>query len=270
MIESGPRGIRVHKAMARAGVASRRAAERLMAQGQVEINGSVVREPGACLLPGDRLAVSGAPVAWDAPAAAEVWALYKPKRCVSTLRDPQGRKTVQDYLPRSAGRLFPIGRLDYDDEGLLLLTNDGELARRVERPSFKAPRVYLVKIKGSVTPDTAEDLARSLGPPLRGRGVRVRTLHRVGEKSWLEIKLPQGTRRPLKRLLAAAGHPVLKLKRYQIGPVELGDLNPGQSRRLAKSDIARLLASGGTEEDTPRRRPTPAPLARGEDTDEPL
>lgn len=270
MNTSTSRGIRVHKAMARAGISSRREAERLLARGEVKINGSVVRQPGLCLLPGDRLAVGGKAVAWDHPAPAELWALYKPRRCVSTLRDPQGRRTVQDYFPGAAGRLFTIGRLDYDDEGLMLLTNDGALAQRVGQRSFQALRVYLIKIKGAVTAATAARLAQDLGPRLHGRGIKVRTLHRVGENSWLELVLPEGTQQPIRRLLAAAGHPVLKLKYYQIGPVELGDLKPGESRRIGKAEIGRLLAAGHESERPPGLRATPGALPRGEDTDDPL
>ncbi|HUJ73223.1 MAG TPA: pseudouridine synthase, partial [bacterium] len=149
--------MRVHKAMAQAGLASRRHAEEMIRAGQVRVNGVPMLAPGASLKLGDVLEVRGARVEWERPAAPELWALYKPKGCVSTLHDPQGRRTIKEYFPRAAPRLFPIGRLDYDAEGLLLLTNDGALAQRVAHPAHGVPRIYLVKVKGIVE---AEKLAR--------------------------------------------------------------------------------------------------------------
>jgi 23S rRNA pseudouridine2605 synthase len=249
------RGLRVQKAIARAGLASRREAERLVAGGRVRINGAPVRELGACLAPGDALEVDGQPVLWEQPAATELWALYKPKRCVSTLRDPQGRPTVCDYFPKSAGRLYPIGRLDYDAEGLLLLTNDGELAQRVAHPSFQVPRVYLVKVKGIVGAAALTLLARGIRLDGRLRASRVRILHVVGDKTWLEVTLREGVHHHIKRMFAAAAHPVLKIKRYQIGPVELGDMTPGECRKLGRGEIRRLLE--GVPHPRKRRARTP-------------
>lgn len=248
MIERGEqgirneRGVRVQKAIARAGLASRREAERLMTEGRVRINGEVVTELGTCLDDGDELQVDGKPVVWDEPAAAELWALYKPKRCVSTLRDPEGRSTVRDYFPKAAqGRLYPIGRLDYDAEGLLLLTNDGDLAQRVAHPSFEVSRVYLVKVKGIVSKDTVTKLMQGIKLDGRTRTSRVRVLHTVGDKTWLEVILNEGVHHHIKRMFAAVGHSVLKIKRYQVGPVELGDMRPGEARKLGKAEINQLL-----------------------------
>jgi pseudouridine synthase len=236
------RGVRVQKAIARAGLASRREAERLMQEGRVRINGEVVEELGTCLDEGDLLQVDGKPVPWDEPAAAELWALYKPKRCVSTLRDPEGRPTVRDYFPKSAPRLYPIGRLDYDAEGLLLLTNDGDLAQRVAHPSFQVARIYLVKVKGIVSRETVERLMHGTELDGRKRGSRVRILHVVGDKTWLEVILNEGVHHHIKRMFAAVAHPALKIKRYQIGPIELGDMKPGDCRKLGKAEINQLLA----------------------------
>lgn len=245
------RSVRVQKAIARAGLASRREAERLVVEGRVRVNGTPVKELGACLASGDLLEVDGRPLAWEQPAATELWALYKPKRCVSTLRDPQGRPTVRDYFPKSAGRLYPIGRLDYDAEGLLLLTNDGDLAQRVAHPSFQVPRVYLVKVKGIVGAEALARLARGVRLDGRLHTSRVRILHVIGDKTWLELTLREGVYHHIKRMFAAVAHPVLKIKRYQIGPVELGEMKPGQCRKLGREEIRRLLercpapASGG-------------------------
>jgi len=259
---AAPAGMRIHKAMARAGVASRREAERMIEAGQVRVNGEDVRQPGRLLAPGDALEVGGRKVAWEERPAPELWALYKPKRCVCTLNDPQGRRTVKDYFPRSAQRLFPVGRLDYDAEGLLLLTSDGALAQRVMHPSFGVPRIYLVKVRGAVLPGTLRDLAR--GVELEGRlrqPARTRVLHKVNDKTWLEVVLKEGLQHHIKKMFQAVGHHVLKIKRYQIGPIELGNLLPGQSRRLGQADMERLThwAETGREGRAPRRRRSPGP-----------
>jgi 23S rRNA pseudouridine2605 synthase len=251
----GEAGLRVHKAIARAGLASRREAERMLLEGRIRLNGRTLREPGTCLDPGDVLEVDGRAVAWDHPAAPELWALYKPKACVSTLRDPEGRRTVKDYFPKSAPRLYPIGRLDYDAEGLLLLTNDGELAQRVAHPSFEVSRIYLVKVKGLVTAETVARLMHGTQLEGRPRRSRVKTLHTVGDKTWLEVVLREGVHHHIKRMFAAVGHPVLKIKRYQIGPVELGDMKPGDCRKLGQAEISRLLQ----RYPAPRPEPVRAP-----------
>jgi 23S rRNA pseudouridine2605 synthase len=235
--------IRLNKAIALAGVASRREADALIRRGQVRLNGRVVREPGTTMVPGaDALEVRGQPLPVPQDVPPVLWALYKPKRCVSTLRDPEGRDSLAAYLPRGTGRLFPIGRLDYDAEGLILLTNDGELAQRVAHPSFGVEKVYLVKVKGLVQPAALRRLGQ--GPVLEGRRrqtVRARVLNTVNDKTWLEVTLREGIQHHIKKLFAAEGHRVLKIKRYQVGPVELGGLEPGQVRKLGRAEIDALL-----------------------------
>ncbi|MBI4083744.1 MAG: rRNA pseudouridine synthase [Candidatus Lambdaproteobacteria bacterium] len=236
------RGIRLQKAISQAGLVSRRRAETLIGEGRVKVNGRVIAAPGTCLLPGDRLEVDGRTVTWAGPRATEVWALYKPRGCVTTLHDPEGRPTVQDHLPRSRQRLFPVGRLDYDAEGLLLLTNDGELAQRIAHPAHAVAKVYLVKVKGLVEREALARLAR--GPTLAGRRrrpVRARVLHTLVDKTWLEVTLREGVNRQIKKMFGELGYPVLKIKRYRIGPVTLEDMKPGQSRLLGKAEVARLV-----------------------------
>ena len=242
-----PEAIRLNKAIALAGLASRREADALIRRGQVRLNGALVRKPGATMVPGvDELEVDGRPVTVPSAVRTELWALYKPKGCVSTLHDPEGRPCLADYLPRgAAGRLFPIGRLDYDAEGLILLTNDGELAQRVAHPSFGVDKVYLVKVKGLVQPAALGRLGR--GPQLEGRRrqrVRARVLHTLTDKTWREVTLREGIQHHIKKMFAAEGHRVLKIKRYQVGPVELGDLEPGRTRKLGKAEIDALLGRG--------------------------
>lgn len=242
--------IRLNKAIALAGLASRREADALIRRGQVRLNGERVEQPGATMVPGvDELEVDGRPVHVPETVKTELWALYKPKSCVSTLHDPEGRPSLSGLLPRHAsGRLFPIGRLDYDAEGLILLTNDGELAQRVGHPSFGVEKVYLVKVKGLVQPATLRRLGR--GPELDGQrrqAVKARVLHTPNDKTWLEVTLREGIQHHIKKMFAAEGHRVLKIKRFQVGPVPLGDLEPGQSRKLGRAEIDALLGRAPRE-----------------------
>ncbi len=241
-----PAPLRLNKAIALAGLASRREADALIRRGQVRLNGEVVQEPGATMVPGsDALEVAGRPVVVPSQVQPELWALYKPKRCVSTLHDPEGRPCLADYLPRAARRLFPIGRLDYDAEGLILLTNDGALAQHVAHPSYGVEKVYLVKVRGLVEPAALRRLGQ--GPLLEGRRrqtVRARLLHTHNDKTWLEVTLREGIQHHIKKMFAAEGYRVLKIKRFSVGAVELGELEPGQARKLGRTEIAALLGHG--------------------------
>jgi len=236
-------GLRLNKAIAQAGIASRREADRLIREGVVRVNGEQVLDLGRRIDPAtDRLEVAGKSVRLAAKPATEVWALYKPKGCVSTMHDPQGRPTLVDHFPKSGARLFPIGRLDYDAEGLILLTSDGELAQRVAHPSHAVDKVYLVKVKGLVEDKALAQLAK--GPVLDGRRrgkVRARVLHNLTDKTWLEVTLREGINHHIKKMFAQHGHRVLKIKRYRVGPVELGDMRPGQTRRLSGEEVTALL-----------------------------
>ncbi|MDH4120389.1 MAG: rRNA pseudouridine synthase [Deltaproteobacteria bacterium] len=237
-------GIRLHKAMAKAGLASLREAERWIADGRVTIN-SRTAGPGDLVHPGlDQVSVDGRPVSLAAPANQETWALYKPKGVVSTLSDPQGRPSLRDYLPKTKTRLFPVGRLDYDAEGLILMTSDGALAQRAAHPAHGMAKIYLVKVKGLVDPPA---LARHAKAPViegvRHRPAKARVLHTVNDKTWVELTLREGMKHHVKKFFLAMGHRVLKLKRWQVGPVILGDLNPGESRRLTRDEVAELLGN---------------------------
>lgn len=236
-------GVRVHKVMARAGLASLREAERMIRDGRVRVNGQIVRKPGCTMVPGqDALEVNGVAVDSASPPQQEVWALYKPRGCVSTLHDPEGRPTVRDYFPPVKSRLFTVGRLDYDAEGLILLTNDGALANRIAHPSHGMEKTYLVKIKGLIDSSGLQKLAK--GPVLAGaqrQPVRARVLHTINDKTWLEVVLKEGVNHHIKKMFRRLGHRVLKIKRYKIGTVALEDMNPGDVRRLSGSDVTALL-----------------------------
>jgi pseudouridine synthase len=238
--------------LAQAGVASRRAAEELILQGRVEVNGRAAAELGVRVDPlRDRIRVDGRPIA--APQQKIVLAFFKPRHCVTTAKDPQGRKTVFDLLPDLGVRLFPVGRLDYDAEGLLLLTNDGALANRLLHPRYGVSKTYEVKVKGH--PDEA-----ALGRLRSGVTIEegktapadVQVLRTLPNAAWLRIVLHQGWNRQLKRMGDAVGHPVLKIKRIAYGPVGLGRLGSGKHRLLTPGEIRRLYLESGFEEGAQR------------------
>jgi 23S rRNA pseudouridine2605 synthase len=234
-------GVRLQKYLSQAGVASRRQAEVLIRAGRVRLNGVVVTELGTKVRPGaDRVMVDGREVAQARP----VWiALHKPRGVVSTRRDPQGRRTVYDLLPPAHRRLFHVGRLDLDSEGLLLLTNEGEAAHRLLHPRYGVERVYEVEVDGRPARATLERLTR--GVPLEdgvARAHGVRALRGAPGRGRLRLALREGRKREVRRMLEAVGHPVVRLVRVQYGPVRLGDLPAGAWRPLAAPELAALRA----------------------------
>ncbi|MBU2513636.1 rRNA pseudouridine synthase [bacterium] len=238
--------LRLQKFIAQAGVASRRKAEELISQGRVLVNGDVISQMGTLIdTKTDHIRVDGKLVLLKTEKRF-VYALYKPKACVTTLDDPQGRDTIVKYFPKTNKRLFPIGRLDYDAEGLILLTNDGELAQNIAHPTKHIWKEYLVKIKGKI--DKTEVNALTTGPLIDGKKrqpVKVRFLHFVNDKSWLSVSLQEGLKHHLKKMFATIGYPVLKIKRYRIGNIELMEMQPGEIRKLTAAEIEELLALTG-------------------------
>jgi len=234
--------VRIQKVIAQAGVASRRAAEDLIRAGEVMLNGEIVKQMGRKMLIGkDHLSVQGRRVAIPPQQKTEVYALYKPKNCITTLKDPQGRATIKDFFPQTSARLFPVGRLDYDAEGLILLTNDGDLAHQLMHPRYKVSKGYFVKVRGITENKALSELRR--GPVIdyrRHLRVRVKILHTVNDKTWLELFLREGTNRQIKKMFQKIGYPVQKIKRFQIGPIDLGDLQSGESRPLTPKEIEEI------------------------------
>lgn len=233
-------GVRLQKVLAQAGVASRRAAEDLIFRGRVEVNGEVVREQGRRVDPtSDTIRVDGRRIPPQRPHQYVV--LNKPHGVVSTMEDPQGRPTVADYLG-DRGRLFHVGRLDADTEGLLLLTNDGDFAQRMAHPSFEVPKTYLAEVAGLVNEATLKRLRA--GVALEDGPVRVdqaKLIQRAGERSLVRVTLHSGRNRIVRRMFDAVGHPVRKLSRIAVGPVRLGDLKPGAVRDLTREELGALL-----------------------------
>ena len=234
-------GERLQKVLAARGVASRRAAERLILEGRVTVAGTVVSELGTRVDPRARIAVDGRPVAPAAPR--RYLALNKPVGVVTTVADPQGRRTALDFVG-AGGRLYPVGRLDVDSAGLLLLTDDGEWAQRVLHPRYGHEREYEVVVRGRVTQTALARLRRGVSleeGSSRLRGVRV---VRAGERgSALRVTLAQGWKRQVRRTLAAVGLPVVSLVRVRMGPIRLGSLRPGEWRPLRDAEVRALAGA---------------------------
>ncbi len=232
--------LRLNKALSQAGVASRRASDRLIEAGRVCVNGEIVRELGVRVDPEhDTLAVDGHPV--PRPSRTHIYLmLNKPRGCVTTMSDPEGRPTVKDLLGGRTVRVYPVGRLDFNSEGLLLLTNDGELSERLMHPRGKVPKTYMVKVQGCPRESALERLRR--GVPLDGRvtGPAAVKLLQAGRNAWLQVTIREGRKHQVRRMLQAVGHRVVKLRRTAYGGVRLGDLEPGRLRTLTVREVDRL------------------------------
>lgn len=234
--------IRLQKVIADSGLASRRKAEELIVQGRVTVNGRVVSELGTKVDPEkDHVKVDGRRLK---PAPPQTFVmLNKPKNVVSTMSDPGGRSTIADLLPGVRVRVFPVGRLDFDSEGLVLLTNDGELAQRLLHPRYHVPKTYLVKVKGMLNDEELRALEKGVVlEDGRTSPAVVKKVSKATENSWLEITIYEGRKHQVKRMLDAVGHPVLKLKRTRLGPLALGDLPVGQYRYLTDREANALRA----------------------------
>jgi pseudouridine synthase len=262
---------RLQKILSSAGTASRRGAEALIEGGRVTVNGLVVKRLGTKAdVQRDDIRVDGVRVRTG---KAKVYLLLnKPRGVVTTRRDPQGRQTVMALVPGVPG-LFPVGRLDVNTEGLILLTNDGELAQRVSHPSFEVPRVYRAKVRGTPTAETLRQLRQGVRAGQQRLSVDRARLLEAGNNSWLELTLHEGKNREVRRLLEAVGHPVSKLRRVRLGPLSDRGLPPGQFRHLTPQELSLLAgrratrgragrgatasaAGRRTSKGLPRRRPT--------------
>lgn len=233
-------GERPAKRMARAGLCSRREAERWIAAGRVALNGVVLDSPGVLVGEDDALTVDGAPVG-DAPPP-QLWLHHKPRGRVTTHADPEGRPTVFDHLPADLPRVVSVGRLDLNSEGLLLLTNDGAVARRLERPENGFERVYRVRVRGTVADgDLAAMRAGAVVDGVAYAPVDARIENGGGAATWVEITLREGKNREIRRLFADIGHDVARLIRVRYGPFKLGDLQIGAVRPAPKKAARPLL-----------------------------
>jgi 23S rRNA pseudouridine2605 synthase len=237
--------VRLQKYLSRSGVASRRHAEAMMAEGRVRVNGEVAREMGTTVDPErDVVEVDGRRVSMSAP----VWlALHKPPGYITTRRDPGGRATIYDLLPREHHGLFYVGRLDYESEGLVLLTNQGDLANSLLHPSHEVERVYEVVVEGR--PDSAAEKRLRFGVQLEDGIARVARLDRIGRETGhatkLRVVMLEGRKREVRRLFDAVGHPVRRLLRVGFGPVKLDELAAGAWRLLSDAEVRALARLAG-------------------------
>ena len=237
--EPPPSGVRLQKFLAAAGVASRREAERLIQDGRVEVNGSVVTRLGTRVDP-DRDVVRADGIKVRGGGRRVYYLLHKPRGHITSASDPQGRPTVLELLRGVHARVFPVGRLDWNSEGLLILTNDGELAYRLTHPANHVPKIYRVKVKGMVAASAIDSVRRGLF--LDGRRSLPAKVARISSQSnsWLEITLFEGRKNQIRRTFERLGHPVLKLRRIAIGPIADRTLKPGEFRALTDDEVALL------------------------------
>jgi 23S rRNA pseudouridine2605 synthase len=230
--------MRLVKYLAHAGVASRRAAETLIAAGRVSLDGQVVTDPARDVGQDSRVSVDGRLL--EGPEQRVTYAVHKPVGVVSTARDTHGRPTVVGLVPARGVRLYPVGRLDADSSGLILLTNDGELANRLTHPSFEVPKTYRATLGGGPIDDA--DLARLRdGVQLDDGPTAPARVRRLGEHE-LELTIHEGRNRQVRRMCSAIGHPVRELVRVRFGPLRLADLGVGEHRRLSERETGLLRA----------------------------
>ncbi|WP_334122613.1 pseudouridine synthase [Glutamicibacter sp.] len=240
-------GIRLQKAMANAGVASRRVCEEMILEGRVEVNGSLVVELGTRVDPAkDSIHVDGMRIQMNQ--ANRYYVFNKPKHVMCTMDDPEGRRTIADYFKNEhhSQRLFHVGRLDYKTEGVLILTNDGELANRLQHPKYEVPKTYLVQIPGPLPRAVSNQLRE--GIKLEDGWIKVDDLKIIAttpKNVMVEVTLHSGRNRIVRRMFDAVGHPVQRLVRVAVGPIQLGDQKQGTIRSLGNQEVGHLMAMVG-------------------------
>jgi 23S rRNA pseudouridine2605 synthase len=230
---------RLQKILSQAGVASRRQAEKIIVEGRVTVNGAVITELGSKAdIERDHVKVDGRLL--HPPKRLAYIVLNKPNNTVTTVSDPEGRATVMELLRTVKERVYPVGRLDYHSEGLLLLTNDGEIANAITSAATHLTKTYVVKVTGRLTIDQEEQFRR--GVPILGKRTMPAGLKliREGENPWYEVKLTEGRNQQIRLMFKHFGFLVEKLRRVRIGPIEIGPLKPGQFRYLSEEEVQKL------------------------------
>ncbi|WP_066366576.1 23S rRNA pseudouridine(2605) synthase RluB [Neobacillus fumarioli] len=233
---------RLQKVIARAGVASRRKAEELIKQGQVKVNGKIVTELGLKVSPSDQVEVNEIPIEKEEPV---YFLLYKPRGVISSVHDEKGRKVVTDFFPGVEERIYPIGRLDYDTSGLLLLTNDGEFANLLMHPRSEIEKVYVAKIKGIPLKENLRKLEKGIrledGKTAPAK-VKLLSVDKKKHTAIVEITIHEGRNRQVRRMFEAIGHEVMKLKRERYGFLTLDGLKAGEARELSPHEVKQFRA----------------------------
>ncbi len=238
--DTGPQ--RIAKLLARAGVASRRDIERMIAEGRIALKGQVLTTPATLLDDLAGVTVDGKPV--RPPAAARLFRYYKPPATLTAARDPKGRPTIYDRLPKSLPRLIPVGRLDFMTEGLLLLTNDGELKRQLELPSTGVVRHYRARAFGTVTQAQLEDLSEGVTiEGMRYGSIDANLERRTGRNCWIQMSLTEGKNREVRRVLEHLGLQVSRLIRTGYGPFDLAGMEPGGVAEVDRNQLAHFRNS---------------------------
>ena len=230
---------RLQKILSQAGVASRRQAEKIIVEGRVMVNGAVITELGSKAdIERDHIKVDGKLI--RAPKHQVYLALHKPNNTVTTVSDPEGRATVMDLLRGVKERVYPVGRLDYHSEGLLLLTNDGELANAITSAATHLQKIYLVKVNGALSADQEQKFRE--GVPIEGRRTMPAGLKlvRTGDNPWYEVRLFEGRNNQIRMMFKHFGRLVEKLRRVRVGPIDLGPLKPGEFRHLSAQEVQKL------------------------------
>ncbi|RID89276.1 rRNA pseudouridine synthase [Peribacillus asahii] len=233
---------RLQKVIAHAGLASRRKAEELIKEGRVKVNGTVVKELGVKVGPNDRIEVNEVPLQKEAPV---YFLFYKPRGVISAVADDKNRKVVTDYFPHVEERIYPVGRLDYDTSGLLLLTNDGEFANVLMHPKHEVDKVYVAKVKGIPLRENLRKLERGVmledGKTAPAK-TKVLSVDKRKQTAIVEITIHEGRNRQVRRMFDAIGHPVLKLKRERYGFLTLHGLSAGDARELTPHEVKQMRA----------------------------
>ncbi|QHS24483.1 rRNA pseudouridine synthase [Virgibacillus sp. MSP4-1] len=231
---------RLQKAIAKSGYTSRRKAEALITEGKVKVNGKTVTELGTKVKPDDTIEVNHIPLEKEEPI---YLLLYKPRGVISSVKDDRNRKVVTDLLPEIQERIFPIGRLDYDTSGILLLTNDGDFAQQLMHPRYQLDKVYIAKVEGIPAPEDLKPLKSGIndkGENLKAIKHRILSVDHKKNRAILEITLHEGKNRQIRRMMESLGYPVLKLKRERYGFLNLHGMNPGDYRELTPHEIKQL------------------------------
>ena len=246
MNNQSPKGNRIAKVLSRAGIASRREAEKIILEGRVKVNGEILTSPAFNVLDSDIILIDGDPIA--KPDEERLWCFYKPVGAVTTAKDDKNRKTIYDYFPTNLPRLMPVGRLDLNSEGLLLLTNSGELKRKLELPSSELTRLYRVRVKGRPR-EASLDLLRS-GISVEKeffRPMKVSVDRQQGANAWLTIGLKEGKNREIRRAMSELGLQVNRLIRIEYGPFKLGNLKRGELNEINNKSVKRSLKTANID-----------------------
>ncbi len=233
---------RLQKIIAASGISSRRVAEKMIVEGRVTVNNAVVRRLGAKAdISADEIRVDGKLIL---PEVSKIYLmLHKPRGCVTTLHDPEKRAVVTDLLSGISERIFPVGRLDYDSEGLLLLTNDGDFSQRVQHPRFRLRKTYMVKIEGNLTKSDVRALSegiRLIDGIFKPENLQIERINK--KSSWLTLTIAEGRNRVIRRGLDSLDHPVVRLIRTAIADISLGNMKAGAFRHLTKKEVQHLLS----------------------------